>query len=503
MSTGSAVALLEKEALLKRKVELQEGLPFLYGWPWYPWAKEFFECTNRMSLLCAANQISKSSTQIRKCIDWATDKSKWPRLWRTQPRQFWYLYPTKEVASIEFEEKWKPEFMPNGKFKDDPVYGWREEWQNKSLFAVYFNSGVSVYFKTYAQDVQHLQSGSVHAIFSDEEVPEELLSELQARLLATDGYFSMVFTATLGQEIWRRALEEIGNSDEAFKTAWKKQISMFDCLAYEDGSSTPWTKEKIQVAIAQCPSQAEVLRRIYGRFVLSEGKTYPGFERGRNLRGTGPVSASWRIYSGVDPGSGGEKGHPAALCFVAVDPLHRQGRVFRAWRGDKIETTAADILTKYREIRGGMPVTGQYYDWAAKDFFTLACRMGESFLQADKSHAIGEDILNVLFKNNMLTIDEGDMELEKLAVELSTLKKDGTRSKLKNDLCDALRYACAKIPWDFTVITGDKPDIEPEIPEGLPQTRVREGEAERAQYFNRLNTPEEQEFEEWNEHYGV
>jgi len=500
MSKKRIQELLEEERRLQLKVERQEGLPFLYGWPWYAWAKEFFESTNKMRLLVAANQISKSSTQIRLALDWATNQEKWPRLWRRKPSQFWYLYPTSGISTIEFEEKWKPEFLPQGRFKDDPVYGWNEEWKNKEIFAIHFKSGVSIYFKSYSQDVSHLQSGTVNAVFCDEELPENLYDELQFRLAATDGYFSMVFTATLGQNFWREAMEEIGNEGERFKGAFKKQISMYDCVTYDDGALSPWTRERISEVIAKCKSQSEILKRVFGRFVVDEGRKYPAFDREKNMKTSGPIPKDWRVFSGTDIGSGGEKGHPAAITFIAVDSLYRQGRIFRGWRGDNIETAASDILAKNLELRGNLQMTAQYYDQAAKDFHTYASRMGEAFQASEKSHEIGEDILNVLFKNGMLSIDQDEPELQKLAVELSTLKKNTPKNKAKDDFTDSLRYASTKIPWDFTIIKGELPEgyvvAKPDQPEYV--TRREEVLAAMSQEEAGIR----EEFEELNEQYG-
>jgi hypothetical protein len=157
---------MDKKELLQEKIRIKEeqlklraGLPFLYGWKWYPWAREFFESTNKQNFLCAANQISKSSTQIRKCIDWATNQGTWDALWGRQPIQFWYLYPSRDVATIEFETKWK-QFLPRGDFKDHPVYGWKEEKRKGEIWALHFHIGVHVYFKTYAQDSMNLQTGT-------------------------------------------------------------------------------------------------------------------------------------------------------------------------------------------------------------------------------------------------------------------------------------------------------------------------------------------------------
>lgn len=442
---------LDRLRLLEQKVLLREELPHLHGWPWYPWAKRFFESTNHYNFLCAANQISKSSTQIRKCIDWATNTDKWPMLWRQRPLQFWYLYPTRDVATIEFEKKWVPQFLPKGSFKEHPKFGWREKYQDQKIYALHFHSGVSVYFKTYGQDVKDLQTGTVDAMFLDEELPEELYSELNMRITASNGYFHMVFTATLGQEFWRETIEERGKN-EKFPLAFKEQISMYDCLEYEDGSQTPWSKERIEEITRSCKNTAEIQRRVYGRFVVDGGLKYPCFERERNLKEGHPLPRDWKIYAGVDIGGGGE-GHPSAIVFVGVSPDYKKGRVFRGWRGDHLQTTASDVFHKFTELKENLVCTGQFYDWHNKDFGTIATRLGEPFVAAEKSHDLGEQVLNTLFKNEMLIIYD-EPELRKLAAELCTLKKETHKTKAKDDFSDALRYAVTKIPWDWSALQG-------------------------------------------------
>jgi hypothetical protein len=492
-------ALLEEEALLKQELKLKEGLPHLYGWKWYPWARRFFESTNRLNFLCAANQISKSSTQIRKCIDWATNKKKWPLLWRRRPRQFWYLYPSKDVATIEFKKKWLPEFMPQGEFASDAEYGFKAEYKNGFIVACHFNSGVSVYFKTYAQDVQHLQTGTVDAIFCDEELPEEHVDELMFRLSATDGYFHMVFTATLGQEIWRCTMEEVGNKDEKYIGALKLQISMYDCLEYDDGTPSDWTPERIQQRINMCKNHAEVQRRVFGKFVVDSGLKYGSFDRKRNFRPFKHIPEGWHIYAGVDIGSGGEDAHPSAIAFIAVRPDYREGVVFKGWRGDGIDTTAGDVVSKFITMKAELDraITAQYYDWQNKDFFNIASSMNEPFLKAEKGHDIGEWTINVLFKNQMLWIAEDIPELQKLATELATVKKATPKTKAKDDFIDGVRYGITQIPWDFSCITGEKPRDWKE-----PEPELSEAERRRQYYESPPESEEESiedELEFWQE----
>ena len=446
---------LEELRLLKEKISLQEKLPHLHGWKLYQWAQDYWDSRNKVQLICAANQISKSSTQIRKHIHWATAQELWPELWKTKPLQFWYCYPSRDVAHVEFQKKWVPEFLPRDEYRyDHPVYGWKPEIYHGRIFAIHWNGGVSTYFKTYSQDAQDLQTGTVWKMDLDEETPEEIMSELFIRLAATDGYLSGVFTPTLAQEFWRLAIEEKG-PNERFPDAFKLQVSMYDCLFYADGTKSPWSIEQIRRAEASCKSPQEIEKRIYGRFTLADGLKYPSFHRSTNRKDGHPVPKEWSIWVGVDPGSGGEN-HPAAIAMVAVSPDWKQGRVVDGWRGDGIITTASDIVKKTIEMTHGIDNVRIFYDWGCRDFYTIAMEMGLQVEPAEKSHHIGETMLNVLFKNKMLWVYDYP-QLEPLCTELATLKLSTSKTKAKDDFVDALRYAISKVPWNWESLRGIEP----------------------------------------------
>lgn len=443
-----------------------------------------------------------SSTQIRKAIHWATAVNKWKKLWGRAPNVFWYLYPTQDVATVEFEKKWVPEFLPYGAMKEDPVFGWRAEYDKKKIQAIHFRSGVSIYFKVYAQKASHLQSGTVYSIFCDEELPDTLYDELQFRLSATDGFFHMVFTATMGQELWWRAMECVGQDTEFLPNAWKKSVSMYDCTKYKDGSDSPWTNERIKKVEQKCQSEAEVRRRVHGRFVTEKGRKYPTFSLNRHYVAPFKIPDNFIWYSGIDIGSGGKTGHPSAICFIAVSPDYKKGYVVESWRGDGILTTAGDVLDKYLEIRGRRQMTRQFYDFAAKDFGTIATRLGESLEKAEKSHELGENILNTLFKNDMLLLFDND-ENRKLGSELLNLSKSTSKTKAKDDLVDAARYGTVSIPWDFSSITAKylkKPETRGETDEER-SNRARRGEVLQSDGWFGESDEISSEIALWNETY--
>lgn len=486
------------------------GLPHLYGFPWYKWAKEYFDSVNPMCFLTAGNQLSKSSSQIRKCIDWATNKPKWKKLWPsalTSPNLFWYFYPTSQVATEEFELKWKL-FLPQGEMKNDPVYGWKEHYkQGNHIDSIEFNSGITVIFKTYAQSVTDIQTGTVYAIFLDEECPLSHWPEIQARVNATDGYISMVFTATLGQEYWRKTIEGEGMA-ELFPEADKWQVTLFDCLEYIDGSPSPWSFEKSRRAVARSCSDpanqqavlkienmeelkkfsttlpdSEVQRRILGKFVLVGGRKYEAFRREFNVVKPHPIPSDWIYYGGVDYGSGGESGHPSACIFIAVSPDYTTGRVFRGRRADGVLTTAKDLLDIYRNVRGDLKVVTQVYDYHCVDFHTYATQAHEPFQKAEKSHELGVPTINNLFKMGALAIFDDDVELEKLIVELVSLQITTPKNKAKDDLCDAMRYTVMAIPWNWKALDEKFVDFESRKKEPEPPKILTAAEIRRLEFF--------------------
>ena len=458
----------ERQQLIKEaveetlKAERRALLPHIYGFKPYKWTNEYWASTNRMKFICAANQISKSSTQIRHAIDLATDKTKWPKFFpKRNPKVFWYIYPNKDKVSEEYDEKWVKEFLPRGAMAEDADYGWAPFYRRGSLAGIKFNSGVTLYFKTWLQD---LQSGTVDALFIDEEIPENLYPELAMRVTRYDGMLSMVFTATLNQTFWHDVIEKRGKKDERFKSADKWQISMeHDCRFYADGSPSPWTPEEVQKQKNKCGTETEINRRIHGRFVSEKGLMYPSFSRSRNFKEPMKIPAGWDYYGGVDIGTGGPDAHPAAVSILAVRPDYKYGRLIRIWIGDEENTTdTTQILNKYIDLSADLNMTDANYDWASKEFHLRAMAAGIPFSKANKAKDFGEDLLNILFKNGMLDIEDYGLDAHKLLSELETLRSSTPKQHAIDNGCDSLRYAASKIPWDLSDITTKPIEINNE-----------------------------------------
>lgn len=480
-----------KLAKLKRLEEekaIREALPHLYLHKRYNFQAEFEnELSHRYQIICACNQVGKSSSAIQRIIKIATEKETWEKYWPETikaglvPAQWWYLYPSMQVATVEFEEKWRP-LLP--KDEKDPVYGWRLQMGKAGYIShLEFRSGIRVYFKSYEQSVQNLQSGSCYLICCDEELPVNLLPELQMRVNATRGYMFFVFTATLGQNFWKEVVED--------RKKWQKeariwQVSLYDCQKYADGTPSKWTGERIQESIDRCTTEAEVQRRVFGRFVRDEGLMFSTFSRDKHLVPYYRVPDDWMVYAGIDYGSGGMKAHPSSIAFVAINPTKSEARVIRSWRGDHQVTTCKDVVDTYRQMAEGVHrVDYIYYDWAAKDLHTFAQEVGLPFIKADKDRNSGVELINTLFKTNRLLIMHTGSDAQhqdnipdefmsgfKLADELSGLAVEVNKKNAKDDLIDALRYAINAAGFDWQVISKHGSDIGGEGHSGSQSFKV-------------------------------
>jgi len=90
------------------------------------------------------------------------------------------------------------------------------------------------------------------------------------RTAATDGLISGVFTPTLSQQFWYDVMEKRGQKGERFPRAHKITASLYDSQTYEDGTPSPWTNERITRILNSLPSDDEIQRRVYGRFIMDK-----------------------------------------------------------------------------------------------------------------------------------------------------------------------------------------------------------------------------------------
>jgi len=67
--------------------------------------------------------------------------------------------------------------------------------------------------------------------------------------------------------------------EEQFPGAGRRFVSQYDCMYFDDGTPGIYTPEMIAENIRKCSSQAEVQRRVFGRFVVDSDRLVPSLMR--------------------------------------------------------------------------------------------------------------------------------------------------------------------------------------------------------------------------------
>lgn len=448
----------------------EENLPFYirkdfkscYAHKLYQWQTDFLINKKLLALLTAANQIGKSSIQIIKCLNQGYRTDLWPYWFpKRKPTTFIYMYPESKLATMEFEEKWVKQYLPRGPMINDPRYGWKANYDKGNIESITLATGVTIYFRFYSQAPKSIQAATADAVFFDEEPPEahydEIMVRTQARQAQGSGFISIVFTATLGQQYLYDAMERQGTPDEKFVNAWKRQISVYDCLFYADGTpSEIWSKNYIEKElIPKYRDPREIQRRIFGRFVKSSGLVFYEFQIDRNTEDYGATNIEdWSLYLGMDFGCGGEHGHSSAISVIAVDPTMSEARQITSWHSEKKRMTQGDLLEEFKKMISDGKMYFSSADWMATDLFELANREGLTINKAEKSHEIGINMLNTLFKAERFKIWTGDGSGHNYQAvrEFSSVSEETNKRHRIDDSCDASRYAIAATPMRLTGI---------------------------------------------------
>lgn len=496
---------------LKQIKEMREGLPHLYCFPLYMWQKKIWdgvlndpEGKFRFFYTFAANQIGKSSIMQRVAIALATEPKYWKRFKR-RPKTILYFYPDKKTILTEFRDKWQ-EFLPRNGYENHPKYGYKVKYEGQWLSHIIFNSGITLYFKTYGgqksggNSSQKIQGVTPAAIFLDEETPKSLESELMSRLNSPINEGSVMVsncTPTLGQQY----LKDIQDGKRKIPRSMVQTISLYDCLEYWDGSPSIWTLQKIKETEAQYGTQREIDIRVHGKFMRMDGLAVSAFNADVNVKDGHPLRKEWgEVYAGIDYGVGGKTAHPSAITFVKVKHDFTEAKIIHTWKPDNSKRwTVDEVLTKYIEMCNELHIhphdVNASYDWSMAEMSLIAERRGISIEKANKDRTLGFATLNSLFKNQMLTLyKNGDWET--MVEEFGSFSLDGVKEG--DDQIDSLRYAITGIMFNFENIQIKAQ--EQDKPKRISKKRLSRSDDGLQELVDDEVTVEE-EINEWNDYY--
>ena len=456
-----------------KKVNLaREHLPHFFYKKLYRWSYDFIMTNNPLAFVCGANQIAKTSTMIRKVIYRATSKHLWKYMYRTRPKNAWYFYPGTKVLDIEWDGKWM-EWMPQvpSSHPLHKIYGWEKIKNRQQFTGIRFRTGVELNFRYYSQGVSSLQSSTLSDIYGDEEIPFRFCEEMRGRLMASKGTWNSGFTATLGQQYWYDVMEKQGMPGERHPEAFKRIISLFDCMKYIDGSQGEiWpTYKSIADFIKTLDNDEDTIkRRVFGRFIPTTGLAFESYSYEKTTISRIVLSRQMDYFLVVDPGSGGKLGHPTGILLLGVDNEKHRIYVLSPWRGDGIVTSNGFIIRQMMEMAGSCPLQALIYDGAAADFKldVIEALPRLPLIAADKKRDFGFGRVNSYLDVGAIKIPESrplgvaswdrdeNMKLHeelKLTRRTENLQGQKTGNQI-DDLTDCLRYACMHIHLPLDVL---------------------------------------------------
>lgn len=154
---------------------------------------------------------------------------------------------------------------------------------------------------------QKFQAAAVDLISIDEEIPEEIWEEIQARTLATGGEF--IISATLVESYdWILKLEQ---------RAEEKDPRVF--LTRLNTAFNPYINAEALEELTEQWSDETKEYRLYGRSRRSTGLVYNNWTNERNVIKPFTIPEDWPRYNSIDPGI-----RTTAVLWIAVGPNQRQ-----------------------------------------------------------------------------------------------------------------------------------------------------------------------------------
>lgn len=303
----------------------------------------------------------------------------------------------------------------------------------------------TLYFRSYEQGRENLQSLTADLVYCDEEPPQDVYSEMMARLAATGGHFMMAFTPLKGMT---PIVQEYWNGDDPEKELFCMSIYEVDHIA------------KFPEKIAQIKSmyaglsEAEREARMMGIPAMGSGVVYPIDDVVLKCDAF-PIPNDWKRICGLDFGRGE---HPIAAVWLAFDPegvcylydcfkltrvgdlevanqlLSRGDYIPVSWPHDFVRSSGISSINGLEKTEG----------WKYKEIYE---KYGIQFTDTNAKTAEGSTRVEAGIVEVRQAMIEGKFRvfshLSEWFKEKATYlyKEDGTVTKEKDDLLDATRYA--------------------------------------------------------------
>lgn len=310
----------------------------------------------------------------------------------------------------------------------------------------------SLAFKSYEQGRAKWQSETIHALWLDEEPPEDIYTEALARITATKGFVFTTFTPLMGMtEVARRFFME-PSPDRLLV-----QMSIEDALHIDEAE---------RARIIEGYPEHEREARTKGIPALGSGRVYPVSESVISVEPI-PIPAHWPRICGIDFGWD----HPTAVVWLAWDRDSDTVYLYDCYRAKQAipAVHASAMRGRGPWIPVAWPHDGLAHDKGSGDQLAELYRkegVNMLFTRAqfeDGSNSVEAGIQRILGRMQGYRFKVFSHLVDWFEEFRMYHRKDGLIAKHHDDLMDATRYA------EMMLIYAQ---IAPNSPSGQPE-RVR------------------------------
>jgi phage terminase large subunit-like protein len=284
--------------------------------------KSFHESTAIYRLLFGGNQSGKSRSAAYEITCWMRGIHPYREI-PAPPNKCWAIsaeYITLQEGIyrhlIDMLPQWEVDYI-----------GPKIPQQNLPMF-IKLKNGSTVEFKSAKGDSrQKFQAAAVDLISIDEEVHEDIWTELQARTMATGGEF--ILSATLVESYeWICDLERRADEGEA---------GYF--VARLDSRGNTYLHNERVAHLLDTWSEEEKEVRILGKSRRSTGLIYNTFSKGKHVVDPFPIPWGWPKWCALDPGI-----RTFAALWIAISPENKAYAYRELYEHGKCLYEIAEIL---------------------------------------------------------------------------------------------------------------------------------------------------------------
>lgn len=286
---------------LSTGIRRQAREPNIYGYKPHPKQLPFHQSAVKKKLYIGGNRSGKTFSSIAEDIWWAKGEHPYRRVppapTRGRVHGVDFLQGVQKILLPQFGRLVPPSLLKNGSWEDS---------YSKELRTLYFANGSFIEFMSYDQDLQKFAGTSRHYNHYDEEPPQHIFNESNARLVDTGGSYWISMTPVDGMTWVYDVLYLVGKEDPKMFII---EVDMLD---------NPYIDPEAAEDFLSGLDQEERAAREHGQFIQLGGKVFKAFSK--DIHVIDPVDpeslSDWRWYSSLDHGYS----NPTAWLWHAVSP---------------------------------------------------------------------------------------------------------------------------------------------------------------------------------------